>query len=217
MSTTTSLMGLTVPQLGDPSPAYVDAIAASLDLLDAHNHASSGAPVPAAGLNINASLPFNNHSAKTLRSAQFAVQVALLSASADNNSLFVYGGDLYFLDGNNLPVQMTSGGQVAGAGASGFKGDYVSANASVYFYASNLAYLVQDHIGNQAPMECGGIWIDDNSATPAGGMLRLASVSNTIMEARSLPVGDQGFIYYDSANNRIRAFVGGAWKTVTVA
>jgi hypothetical protein len=31
------------------------------------------------------------------------------------------------------------------------------------------------------------------------------------------PTGSNGMIYYDSTNNRLRAYVNGAWKTVTVA
>jgi hypothetical protein len=218
MSTTTSLMGLTVPQLNDPSPAYVNAIAASLAVLDAHNHASgSGAKVPVAGLNINAALPFQGHSATGLRSMQMAIQGALLSATADNNSLFVYGTDLYFLDGTNVPVRLTDSGSVAaGAGGDGFKADYVTADASVFYYASGFSYLFQDHAAQQAPIECGGLWIDDSTNAPGGGCLRLANVDNTVMEGRTPMLGSRGFLYYDSTNDRIRAYVSGVWKTVTV-
>jgi hypothetical protein len=221
MSTTTSLMGLTVPLVNDPSPAYVDAIAASFEVLDAHNHASGGAPVPVAGLNINANLPFNDHSATLLRSVRFAVQASLLSASVDNNSLFVYGGDLYFLDGNNYLAQLTVAGQTLGA-ASGFRGDYASATANAYYNIVPPAagvYYFQDHVSNAAPIQCGGLWIDDspNIAPYApGGLLRLCNITNAVMEGRSLPPGDQGFLYYDITNSRIRAFVGGSWRTVTV-
>lgn len=39
----------------------------------------------------------------------------------------------------------------------------------------------------------------------------------TVGSAAADPAGADGMIYYDSAGNRLRAYVGGAWKTVTVA
>jgi|SRR4051794_35542715 hypothetical protein len=221
MPTTTSLMGLTVPQLNDSSPAYVDAIAASLAVLDYHNHASGGgAKVPVAGLNINAALPFQGHSATGLRSMQMAVQASLLSATADNTSLFVHGTDLYFLDGNNVPVRLTDSGSVAaGAGGGGIEGDYVAFGAHVIYDAegsSSPQYYFEDHLGTSAPIECGGLWIDDTTNVPGGGLLRLCNVASSVMEGRSLPLGSRGFMYYDYVNDRIRAYVGGVWTTVQV-
>lgn len=175
MPTTTSLMGLTVPLVNDATPSYVAAIAASLQLLDAHDHTTGkGAKVPVSGLNINAELSFGGFSAVDLRSAHFESLGGALSASIDNNSVHVVDGDLYFLDGSNRSVRLTNNGGINASG--GFGGDYTSANASATYTSSSRRYTFLDHFGVQAGISCSALLASTANSnfggdTPAVGSL----------------------------------------------
>lgn len=155
MPTTTTRMALTVPVVGDPSPAHVAAVAASLATLDAHNHANGGAQVPVAGLNINAALPLRGNSARRLRSARLQSLGGALAAEADYGSAFVTGGDLYFLDAEGRAVRFTNGGSLNSGGA--FEGEYISAGALATYSATTKRYTFLDEFTVLAAVQGGEI------------------------------------------------------------
>jgi hypothetical protein len=201
MPTTTSLMGLTVPMVNDPTPDYVAAIAASLALLDAHDHTSGkGAQVPAAALNINAPLSFGGFSATGLRSAQFQSLLGALSASIDNNSLSVANGDLYFLDGSNRSVRITTNGRMNASG--GFGGDYTTANASATYTSSTRRYTFQDQFAALAGIVCSALLAGTSNSnfggdTPAVGSLGVSILPGNTGAAQTMlsvqgDIGAQG-------------------------
>jgi hypothetical protein len=159
-----SMMALLIPQPQDLSASYINAFIQSLETIDAHNHTTGhGAPIPAAALGIDGTVPFNGNSAKGLRSMQLLAQSLALSASSDIQSLFVMGGDLYFFNGSSQVVRVTNGSQV-------------------------------------------------NRFDVLGGPVQLGN-SNSSVESG---LTGNGYIYYDTTNNRVRVCVNGTWKTVTV-
>lgn len=94
-------------------PAWASQLNAALEAVDAHDHSNGkGTTVKTAGLEINADLNINEYSLFGLKSIRLATQVATLSGAANAQSVFSYGGDLYFTSGAGSPVQITSGGAV---------------------------------------------------------------------------------------------------------
>ena len=89
-------MGLTLPQPGSttggsPTYTYATEITADLSIIDTHNHTSgNGVLVPTAGLNINADLNFNSHSATGVNNVTAAGAVTITGAgtalSVTNNA-----------------------------------------------------------------------------------------------------------------------------------
>ncbi len=139
MSTTTTQMGLKVPQINDPSPGYVNDFATSLGLLDAHDHTSGkGAAITQSAIALTDKLNMSNQTLGNTRSVQLTAQAPVLSAAADNGSIFNFGGDLYYLNGSNQLVQLTSGGKALG----GIGGDYGASGslAQVTFNAATQTY-----------------------------------------------------------------------------
>lgn len=179
MATTTSNMGLTVPQIGDTSPGYVTSLANSMQALDTHDHSSGkGAQVTPAGLNINTALAFNGQAATSLRNVQFTSQGAILNTLADAGSAFVYNGNLYFSGPTGQPVQITSGAAlVALAGAIG--GDYATYGASIAYSHTTRVYTVNDESGTAAQINCGPIV--STGAISAGGALSGTTISGTTL------------------------------------
>jgi hypothetical protein len=152
MPTTTAKMGLTVPALGDASPAHVSAVGASLALLDTHNHGASGA-LPTAAINVNAALPFGGFSAQQLRSLRMQDVGSPLNAAADDGSAFVAGGDLYFLDGNGHVIRLTSAGTINVGGM--FRGDYLAYGALASYSHATRQYTFVDELTVKAPINAG--------------------------------------------------------------
>ena len=129
MSTTSPNMNLILSTVNvDSGLLWEQNLNASLTTVDGHNHTSgNGVQIPAAGLNINAALSFQNQQAINLQATTFQQQSSL----ATLNALFVgTDGNLYFNDGVGDPsIQMTLGGGV-NATSSGITG---SGGASAAF------------------------------------------------------------------------------------
>lgn len=113
MSTTPN-MNLTLPDpLITPGPLYASEINTSFETIDSHNHTSGeGAPVPTAGLNINANLTFNGHGAYGVSYTTYASYTVSPTLTT---SVYVINGELAYKDGNGTEVVITNNGSIAGA------------------------------------------------------------------------------------------------------
>lgn len=155
--TQTPYMGLNLPTPSlDPGPDWAAALNAALAFVDQHTHnPGSGLQVTPSGLNINASLPFNNQAATLLQAANFTQQTSL----ATLNALWVgKDGNLYFNDGVGDPsIQITSGGNVL-ANASGIS----DPPASAAFVSSILTVLAAAN--TPADIQCASILMGNNVA-----------------------------------------------------
>lgn len=170
---TTAAMSLSLPTpsqcgaLGQepPGKSWLELLNASLSVLDSHTHTpGSGVLVPAAGLNINADLPFGGNNATGLRSARFGgIGLGSLTA-ADKGCMLVSAGDLYFVDGSGNQIRMTSAGGIAGTPGS-ISGLASPASAS-YTPASKL-FAFSSSSGVAANMQVGPLSVAD--ATVSSG------------------------------------------------
>lgn len=116
-STNTPNMNLILATVGqEPGPDYAFDVNNSLTLIDSHDHSlGSGVQITPAGLNINAALTFNTNSATDMASIVFTA----ISPVATLQALYVTTGvespttqDLWFNDGNGVPIQLTANGTV---------------------------------------------------------------------------------------------------------
>lgn len=97
-------------------PEWATLINAAFEAVDLHDHSSDkGVKITPSGININASLDFNNNKAENVNAA------ALRSlSSADTStlrSLQVVGSNLYYINGAGNAVQVTSGTSVNAPGS----------------------------------------------------------------------------------------------------
>ena len=166
-------MNLTIPVTGqEAGPNWANDINNSLSVIDSHNHSSgSGVQIGPDGININSALPFNSNQATGLAFVNIAAQGSGIP-SPTNQSLYVSGVDLYYKDGNGVPVRMTSGGGTV-TGASSI----VSGTASAAFVSSTLVVL--QNVGVAAPIDAASYILRYNGGypSPAGNAIVLAAPS----------------------------------------
>jgi hypothetical protein len=127
-------MGLTIPTASQtPGPDYANEVNADLTLVAEHDHTSGkGVQVPAAGLNINTDLPFGSNDATELRSARFTEQSAPLAAGTDVGCVSDVLGDLYWNNGDGVPVKITDGDALNASAIGGFTGLAGTTGAATY-------------------------------------------------------------------------------------
>ena len=187
---TTPNMNLTLPVVSTtPGPLWATSINQSLTTIDAHNHTSgNGALVPTAGLDINADLPFYGYNATFLNSTQFIDQDGALPSIVAG--LYVSGADLWFMDGASVPVQITSGGSIVGAG--GTINGLPYNTASVTFYPGSGTYTFIKATAEAAPMDVGPITVRRTSALSNGVTITPASGTTnwTLTLPAAAPVAD---------------------------
>lgn len=131
----TVYMNLTLPTVSVTlGPTWATEINTALTTIDDHDHTSGkGRQVPTTGLNINADLSFGGYKATTLKSTQFSSQASALSGASEANATYSLNGDLYFVNGSGVGVQITSGGSVVStpASANTFELNDVSSNLTI--------------------------------------------------------------------------------------
>ena len=173
--TTTPNMHLTLPVVSlTPGPEWASNINADLSLIDSHNHTfGNGALIPTAGLNINADLTFNNvYSALNLASTGYSDQASASHVS----SIYSTGGDLWWNNGSNVPVQITNG--ISVAGASGTITGLVSP-ASATFNVGTGTFTFQSNTNQAAQMDVGPLLLRrTTSLSPAITIIPASGLTN---------------------------------------
>lgn len=127
-------MGLTIPTVSvTPGPDYANEVNADLGLIAEHDHTDgNGVPVPAAGLNINADLPFGSNNATGLRSVRFTNNGSPLAGGTDAGCAYESGGDLWYNDGEGNQIQITRDGSLNASAIGGISGMAGTAAAVTY-------------------------------------------------------------------------------------
>jgi len=108
-------MSLVVPAVGNEAgPTYAFDVNTSLTLIDQHDHSpGKGVRITPAGININATLNFNNNTAANLASLSMIPQGSPTS-NVDSISTSAVSGiaELWYTDSNGTQTQITSNGTV---------------------------------------------------------------------------------------------------------
>lgn len=148
---TTPNMNLLVPAVGnEPGPNYAFDINSSMALIDTHNHSPGyGVQITPSGLNINDSVTFNNNFATNIAGVTLYPQ----SSTPPINTVYDVAGDLYFVDGLNRTIQITSNGNV-NSGAGSING-LPSGTASASYISINGTFVWQSATNIPANMDFG--------------------------------------------------------------
>jgi hypothetical protein len=106
-------MNLTLPTVSQtPGPSWANQINSDLTVIDSHNHTTgNGVAITTAALDIDDDLSFGQNAALNLSS------IGLVNQASTPNSLRLYvtGNDLWYSYDGITPVQITTGGSIAGA------------------------------------------------------------------------------------------------------
>lgn len=174
---TTPNMNLTLPVVSQtPGPTWASEINDDLSIIDAHNHAGSGALVPVAGLDINADLSLDTHALTDVTKAVFLNQSPITTL----NALYARSGNLYWTDGSGNQIQLTLSGAVNVGSAGSISGMF--GNCAVVYSSGLLSYVFYDALGAKASLVCDSISLDQTVLNPSG------AVSLTL--PGSVPAGD---------------------------
>jgi microcystin-dependent protein len=167
-TTSTPYMNLTLPIPGlEIGPQYAIENNTAFSTIDQHTHIpGQGLPVPTAGLNINADLPFNGYNQISIRSSRYNSQIAPLAIATDLNCLYVSGGNLFFNDAVGNQIQMTLSGAVDTSSSGNITG-MGSTTASVVYTNINKFFSFYSNVLTPAPLYIGPLTLGTNTASPS--------------------------------------------------
>lgn len=196
-------MSLPVPGVGTESgPDYAYDVNNALTLIDQHDHsAGSGVKVTPAGLNINATLNFNNNVASNVFALTFASQASAYnigsSLSVSPNPTLTNVQELWYNDGVNSAFQITSNGQVNATIAS-LPGQ--SYSAGTFFWKQGAGSTTP------ANFDIGSIVLRPNVAATSYGVTLtppagIASAWTMTLPADPSTAGGSNFLVMDTSGN----------------
>ncbi len=179
-------MSLPIPTVGIASgPAWASLLDSCLTIIDGHNHTPGrGAPVPAAGLNINADLSMISNNLTNIRSLRFTAQSSVALA-ADLGCLYEIGADLYYRDGLGNQVRITQSGSVTGS--AGTITGLPSGTASAVYDAIGGTFTFESATGIAANIDVGSIFIRNTSPNSTNAVTLQASAGLASNYALTLP------------------------------
>jgi hypothetical protein len=201
-------MNLPVPVVGgEPGPQYAQDVNNSLGIIDQHNHSNgSGVQITPNGLNINASLPFNNNLATALAGLTLVAQ----ASAAPINTIYESGVDLYYVDGLGNNIQITKSGSLAGTPGSIAN---LASPASVTYVSASQTFVFQSNTNISANLDAASILmrnISPNSTNALTLQPPAALGSNYAITLPSLPPGQQIMTLDNSGNMAAPYTVDGA-------
>ncbi len=148
MSATTPNMDLTYPEYNDPQFVWAQLLENIRNRLSTHDHNitnKTGLPIDTDSIICNNNIYFEPNNDITLGSINFNPEnvISVFNAPSTINSLYVKDKDIYFTDGLNREIQLTSGGQLnqLTVFGGGFSGDFVTSGASVVYIGGLYAFL----------------------------------------------------------------------------
>lgn len=152
MSTLTPNMNLIESTINvDSGLEWEQNLNASLTIIDGHNHSPGyGVQITPDGLNLNADVDFLANNAIDLRSVRLNPQVSPLVGVSDLGCVYESGVDLYYNDGNGVPIRITQGGGVAGT--PGSIGGLVPP-ASVFYDVGVPGFVFQSAVNTAAAID----------------------------------------------------------------
>jgi hypothetical protein len=190
-------MFLSIPTVGsDIGPTWALEINSSLTLIDQHDHSPSrGVQITPAGININASLSFNNNSALALSYIAFttgAISTTIQSVSVAPASSI---NELFYTDSNGTQTQITKNGQV-NVIASSIPGESYDAGTFVWTQTQSSSPTTP------ANFDIGSVTLRPNLALTTNGVQLIAQ--NTTEYSITLPgalPASNSFVLLDNAGN----------------
>ena len=156
---TTDNMSLVLPTEDGSSDTWDTLLNAAFELIDSHDHSGGkGVPVPTAGIEIDANLPFGGFAATGLKAATFnaiatsamsGLTCALFRNSADN--------ELYWRTSTGVNVKVTDGTGLNSTLLGGFTGDYGLGDEEAEYTSSSAIYDFRSAATTRAKIDCSDI------------------------------------------------------------
>lgn len=195
-STLSPNMNLPIATVGnEPGPNYAFDSNAAFTIIDQHDHSSgSGVQITPAGININSALTFGNNLATNLAASVYTSQ----ASQAALQSTYVKGVDLYYRDGNNNEIRLTTGGSIVGT--AGSISGLPSGTAGVNF--SGGVFTFSASTNTPANIQVGSVLLGNNVALSKYLTLAppAAMAANFNITLPSLPVS-QSILTIDNAGD----------------
>ncbi len=179
-------MGLIISVPGvTTGPTWAENNEANNLTVDAHTHVSGqGFPVPTAGLNINATVPFGGYGTSSMGPLGLSAQSTTSSGTAallDN-----FGGNLYWNNASGVPVQITSGNAVNVAAVGGITG--LSGTTGAFTYSDALkTFIATADTAKAAALDHGALTIRETNVLSAKGVTLASPTSLASDYSLSLP------------------------------
>ncbi len=150
-STISPNMNLVIPTVGSENgPTYAFDINTSLTLIDQHDHTSgNGVQITPAAININSALSFATNFATDVAGISLYAQGSTPSTSA---TIYESGVDLYYKDGNGVPIRITASGGIAGSPGSISN---LTSPASAAYVSGSSSFVWQSNTSIAADMDFG--------------------------------------------------------------
>lgn len=138
---TTPNMVLVLPTEDASSGTWDTLLNEALERVDIHDHTSGlGVPIPTAGIDLDADLPFGGFAATGVKAIDFNAVTAIVSGYL--TSLFVSSADneLYWRTSGGVNVKVTNGTSLNAALLGGIVGDYGTGDEEVSYSSSSFIY-----------------------------------------------------------------------------
>src|SRR5271165_5849722 len=200
----TPFMGLSLQTVEvTPGPAWATDLNTALTTVDSHNHTSGmGAPIPTAGLALNADLTLNGFNLLSARALRMMNNGSPLSEVADVTELYVASGNLYYNNAIGQQVRITNGAGIDATSVGGFGGDYGTSTASAFYTSATSTFTFWQNTNMPAIMDMGPIKI--HTVSDAVNYVELLSPTLSASYQLTFPVSlpaSTKFLTVDSSGN----------------
>lgn len=191
-------MNLTIPGAGtEPGPEFALEINASLTLVDQHDHTpGKGVPISPAGMNINATLEFNDNFLDQVAGMTLLPQ----SSTPALSTVYQVGVDLYYLDGLGNNIRITQSGGVAGTPGSITN---LTPPASATYVAGSSTFVFESDVNIAANLDAGALLLRNLSpnSTFAVTLQAPAALTNNYNVVLPTLPSVQSFVTLDASGN----------------
>jgi hypothetical protein len=199
-------MNLTLPIVNvTPGPQYANQEVSCFTLIDEHDHtANKGVAIPTNGLNINGNLPMNNFGLTDTSRVTFTSQLS----TPTNQSVYVSGVDLYYVDGGGNNVRITQSGSVTGAtGTITGLPSTPPKSASAAFVDADNSFKFQSDSNIAAIIDCRDLWLRNSTASSYKMVVSVPSLgadTSIVLPARP---GSTNILTMDSTGNMVANYI----------
>lgn len=169
-------MGLSILIPGSSSgPGWATSLEADKLTIDSHTHVSGqGLQVPTAGVNINATLPFNTYGASSVGTIGLTSQST--TASGTGSIFYNKSGNVYWNNASGVPIQLTTGNSINVASVGGITG--LGGTTGAFTYSDALkAFIATADTAKSAAIDAGAYTVRETNVANAKGVT-IKSVSS---------------------------------------
>lgn len=211
-------LGISIPGT-TPGPQWATTLEANNLIIDSHTHVSGqGIAVPTAGVNINATLPFNTFGASSVGTIGLTSQST--TASGTGSIFYNKSGNVYWNNASGVPIQLTTGNSINVASVGGITG--LGGTTGAFTYSDALkAFIATADTAKSAAIDAGAYTVRETNVANAKGVTIKSPTSllsdYNLTVPSGLPVTASGLLTMNSTGGMAVIAVGGAGVQVGYA